>query len=229
MAHRKRRSMVVDLQTRLDRPVTVVWDEINDRHDTGARAMEAFDPSATHHLVIQDDALPCRDMLAGVEKAVAATSGTEPVSLYTGRVRPFAREIAAVIAEANGARASWITMGGIYWGPGVVVPTETIPDMLAWYRTEGQAVTNYDRRLSVWYTLQGLRCWYTRPSLVEHRGEKSLAKHPGRARRAYDFLGDNVSALDVDWTGPVLDLPHSDRMDDARQAAAQRARRGAAA
>lgn len=55
MAHPKREAMVADLLTRLDREVPVVWDQINDRHDTGARAMEAFDPACTHHLVIQDD------------------------------------------------------------------------------------------------------------------------------------------------------------------------------
>lgn len=225
MAHRSRTKMVDDLLDRLDRPATVVWDQINDRHDTGARSMEAFDPKCTHHLVIQDDALPCRDLLAGAERAIAATSSTEPVSLYVGRVRPFAGAIGAAVSQAKNVGASWVRMQGIYWGPGIIVPTATIPEMLRWFRGAGSVVTNYDRRLSVWYAQQGLACWYTRPSLVEHRGGPSIAGHPGSQRRAFEFLGQDASALDVDWSGPVIDLPHSDRMDDARQAAAALARR----
>ena len=70
MAHPRRADMVAQLQAELDRPVKVVWDEVNDRHDTGIRAIEAFDPSASHHLVIQDDCVVPSDLLAGIERAL---------------------------------------------------------------------------------------------------------------------------------------------------------------
>lgn len=224
MAHPKRRAMVEDLQTRLDRPVEVVWDEVNDRHDTGARAMAAFDPACSHHLVIQDDVVPCRDLLAGVEAAIAATPGDCPVVFYTGSVRPFRRDIDRAVARAHAQDASWITMRGIYWGPAVALPTAHIEKMLGWYLgPEGGWITNYDRRMSVWYAAREAIVWYSRPSLVDHRGDESLCGHPGRQRRAHMFLGADQSALDLAWSGPVVDLPYSAHMDDARQAAADAA------
>lgn len=223
MAHPKRADMVDDLLARLDRPVEVVWDRVNDRHDTGARAMEAFNPACTHHLVIQDDVLPCRDLIAGAERALAHLPGDAPVSLYTGAVRPFNTEINRVVRQGRRENASWITMRGIYWGPAVCLPTKDIPEMLEWYRSASDVI-NYDRRMSVWYAQRQAVVWYSRPSLVDHRGEVSLAGHPGRRRRAREFVGVDRSALEVDWSGSVVDLPYSEKMDDARQAAAAAAR-----
>ena len=108
MAHPRREGMVQQLLDELDRPVPVVWDQINDRHDTGIRAIEAFDPTASHHLVLQDDVLVCRDLLAGIERALRYIPQDEPMCLYVGRVKPFAREVQRAVDLAQSA--SWITM-----------------------------------------------------------------------------------------------------------------------
>ena len=218
MAHPKREAMVEELQQWLDRPVPVVWDKINDRHDTGGRAVEAFDPTATHHMVIQDDVVPCRDLLAGVEQAVAHVPPECPVSLYIGRVRPFARAVTNVTERADGA--SWITMKGIYWGPAIVFPTCMIPDLMSWYWRA--KITNYDRRCSKWFERKARRCWYTWPNLVEHRGDDSLAHGTVAERRSHWFAGADASALDIDWSGPVVDMLRTDRMDAERQRRAKR-------
>lgn len=219
MAHPKREAMVDDLLSRLDRPVQVVWDEINDRHDTGARAMEAFDPTCSHHLVLQDDVLPSPDLIAGVERALEFCPQDVPISLYVGRVRPFVKPVQQAVWAARDA--SWITMRGIYWGPAVILPTSDIPQMLEWFRgPEGSAVTNYDRRMSVWYRLMNRDCWYTWPSLVDHRGDESLAHLYRGQRRAHKF--HDGSALDVDWTGKVVNVPRTEEMDDERQTRATR-------
>lgn len=217
MAHPKRSEMVSDLLERLDRDVPVVWDEVNDRHDTGARAMEAFDPTCTHHLVIQDDALPCRDLLAGAERALEHVPDGCPASLYTGRAKPFGHEINRALHRKR-TDACWVTMRGIYWGPAVILPTALIPEMLEWYRGEGSRVVNYDRRMSTWFALSGVSTWYTRPSLVEHRGDESLSHHGTKGRHALQFIGSDRSALGIDWSGPVVDFPHSDRFDQVREA-----------
>lgn len=220
MAHKKREAMVDDLLSRLDRPVPVVWDRINDRHDTGARAMEAFDPSCSHHLVLQDDVLPSRDLIAGAERALKWCPQGVPVSLYIGRVRPFAGPVQKAVTSAEGA--SWITMQGIYWGPAVILPTSSIDSMLDWFRgPEGSTVVNYDRRMSVWYRMQNLDCWYSWPSLVDHRGEESLCGRRSSKRNAHKF--HDGSALDVDWSGRVVEIPHTEAMDDERQTRAIRA------
>ena len=221
MAHRDREAMVDDLLSRLDRDVPVVWDTINDRHDTGARAMGAFDPQATHHLVLQDDVLPCRDLIAGVERAMESVPKGCPASFYTGAVRPFKTEVDRAVNRARQRSISWVSMQGIYWGPAVVLPTADIPTMLRWYQTAGSKVTNYDRRMSAWYSLRQTDVWYSRPSLVDHRGVLSLAGHPGGNRHAHGFIGEDASALDITWGTRATTIPRTAAMDDARQQAAQ--------
>lgn len=54
MAHPARAAFVDELTGLLDRPAKVVWDERQDRWDTGRRAMLAYDPACTHHLVVLD-------------------------------------------------------------------------------------------------------------------------------------------------------------------------------
>jgi hypothetical protein len=222
MAHPKRADMVDELVAALDRPSKVVWDEIQDRHDTGIRALEAYDPACSHHLVLQDDVAVPRDLCAGVERALRYIPQDEPMCLYTGRVKPFAGEIARAVQRA-GDSASWLTMQGIYWGPGVVIPTAHIPEIGEWWRSDaGRKVTNYDRRLSAWYALREATVWYPWPCLVEHRDGDSLVKGHGRGRHAHSFIGADASALDVDWSGKVVNVPRSAKMDDARQLKARR-------
>lgn len=210
--------MVAELEGWLDRPVEPVWDEINDRHETGYRALAAFNPECTHHLVIQDDVVPCRDLIAGVERALKWCPQDVPVSMYVGRVRPFSRAVDNVVARAEGA--SWLTMKGVYWGPAVAVPTVLLPDLLAWYRSS--KTTNYDRRMSKWFERRRIRCWYTWPNLVEHRGDDSLAHGTTAERRSHWFVGADKSALDIDWSGPVVDMLNTDRLDRDRQRQARR-------
>lgn len=224
MAHPKRAAMVDELLADLDRPAKVVWDEINDRHDTGIRAIEAFDPTASHHLVIQDDVLPCRDLVAGVEAAAAYVPDGHPASFYVGRVRPFAGRVQEAVDAAEGA--SWIVMDGIYWGPAIMVPTVCIDELARWFRSpQARRVQNYDKRTSTWFERQGLACWYSWPSLVDHRGDESLVRRSDAIRRAHRFAGEGVSAKSIDWSGPVARMTRTDRLDRQRQ---QRARRAAA-
>lgn len=219
MAHPKREAMVDELLEQLDRPVPVVWDEINDRHDTGIRALTAYDPACTHHLVIQDDVVPCPDLLAGTEAALRWVPPDSPVSLYVGKVRPFGKAVSAAVASADDA--SWITMDGIYWGPAVVIPTNLIPALEEFYRAS--QVQNYDRRMSRWFERRGVRCWYTWPSLVDHRGDESLVRGHGPGRHAHRHA--DRSALDIDWSGPVVEMKATARLDRNRQNRAQRAAR----
>ena len=225
MAHPKRAGMVDELVGWLDRPAEVVWDRINDRHDTGARAMEAFDPAATHHLVVQDDVVPCRDLIAGAERALEHVPDGAPASLYVGKVRPFRPEVERAVKRAKGS-ASWIVMRGIYWGPAIIVPTGIIPEMVGWFRSpKGEQVQNYDRRISSWFARHGGNpgCWYSWPSLVDHRGHESLVRDSDVRRNCHLFAGEGVSALGIDWGGEVVHMKNTANLDRQRQLSAKRA------
>lgn len=211
MAHPSRSGSVDRILAALDRECTVVWDEKNDRWDTGRRAMLSYDPEATHHAVIQDDVLVCRDLCAGLERALACIPEDVPLCGYVGRVRPYRTVVDRAVAQAGERPVSWLTMNLLGWGPLVVVPTAAIESMVAYCDTM-HGVPNYDRRLSrYWETERRSRVWYTWPSLVDHADGPSLAGHHVTDRRreestrvAHRFIGQDASALDVDWTGDVL-------------------------
>lgn len=181
-------------------PDVVVWDEKRDRCDTGLRAMQAYNPDATHHLVIQDDALVCNDLLAGIGRLVEHT-GDLPSSLYIGKVRPHPQRVQERFDQARRAKTPLLEMRGPLWGVGIVFPTGHLDDLCEWFPSETHP--NYDMRVSRWYmNVADLDCLYTVPSLVNHR---PVAENPstvvGRTgnRQAHWFLGEKASALDVDW------------------------------
>lgn len=177
---------------------------MNVEWDTGRRALAAYDPAADWHLVLQDDAVICDDLVAGLARALDRVAIPSIVSLYLGTVRPFASRVehAAQVAEEIGA--SWVTAPGLYWGVALAVPVPLVEDLL--HRADTSRVAEYDSRLSRAAMSLDLPVWYTRPSLVDHRQGPSLLLHPGGARHSHGFLGEDVSALDVDWNYDTVDL-----------------------
>jgi hypothetical protein len=198
MAHPSRRAFVQRL--RRDLPARVVWDRRNDRWDTGRRSMLAFDPTAEWHVVTQDDAIVCRDFVPGVAHALAAV-GDHPVAFYMGRVRPHVGFVRKMHLRADKENARWIAMRGPWWGVSVAVRTERIPEMVKW--CDQRDVPNYDLRMTRYWESLGIECWYSVPSLVDHRvGDENPSLVPGRgnspSRVAFRFIGDR-SPLEVDW------------------------------
>jgi hypothetical protein len=206
MAHRKREAFIPDLLAKLDRPATVVWDRHGNRWDTGRRSMLAYDRTATHHLVLQDDAVIPRDLAGGIEQALQHVPEGSPLCLYCGRNQPY-RDTIQRLVEAAGPGTSWLTMSQLHWGVGIVMPVEHIPEMVAWcdHRSE---IPNYDRRISRWCQHRGLTVYYPWPSLVDHRNSPSLVPGRGSAgRRAHRFIGAGASALGRAWNGNVVGIP----------------------
>ncbi|QBI53407.1 hypothetical protein [Streptomonospora litoralis] len=227
MAHRTREAFVPELLERLDREAEVIWDRRDDRWDTGRRAMLAYDREATHHLVLQDDAVLPRDLVAGVERAldhVPAPAGTPtPLCLYAGRIRPFRTYVERLVDQAR-QTTSWLSMAQLHWGVGIVLPTEVIEDCIAW-GDRREDIANYDKRISRYLDTQRITVWYPWPSLVDHRDSPSLV--PGRTSRgryAHRFIGADASALDADWSGQTVSLPQLNQHLRHRQTRPLRAR-----
>jgi hypothetical protein len=205
MADQRRHALVDEMLERIDRKPAVVWDRHRDRWETGRRAGWAHDPTATHHLVLQDDAIICRDLVAGLEAALEYVPAEAIVSPFIARRRPMPEKVDAAVARARQADASFVIMRALNWGVGILAPTEIIPDMIAWcdrvpkYPNYDKRVGQYFIRVPLWPT------WCTWPSLVDHNEDTpSLAGH-GPGRTAHEFLGTDRSALDIDWsTGYVV-------------------------
>lgn len=199
MCHPKRAAFVAELEEALPE-AEAVWDEKNSRWDTGRRSLLAFDQAATHHLVVQDDSLPCKNLVEACRR-IALHAVDNPVSLYIGRVRPHQRVVSPGVKYAKQHRSPFLAMQGPWWGPGLLIPTAHIPDLVEW-GDKHQHIANYDKRISRWYDLQHKDCWYTVPSLVQHRGVQenpSLVRGRTGDRRAQLFIGDD-DPLEIDWS-----------------------------
>lgn len=213
MAHVKRSKMIDELLTMFDIPagdVRIAWDQNNNRWDTGRRSWLAHDEVTTHHMVIQDDSLPCTDIVKTVKRALAALPGDDAMNsvmcLYMGKKRPRTHYVRVVAKLASDKNASFITIPGVYWGPGIVMPTHMIKDMVS-FCDQRKDIPNYDTRISRWTVARELTVYYPWPSLVEHRDAGSLV--PGRVgtgRTAMRWAGTDREAVEaLRWDGPVVD------------------------
>lgn len=200
MAHPRRKKFVDELVKDLDRDVEVVWDRYNNRWDTGSRALLSYDSNATHHLVVQDDALVCRDLCAGMEEALGRLSSIKkptPLGLYMGR--RFRKQCRMY----DTSTVSWFTMP-LYWGVAIVLPVELIDKAVQWGNRH-PGISNYDLRISEYLKSRQVPVWHPWPSMVDHRLSPSLVPGRGvRGRYAAQFLGRDASALDHDWSGKVV-------------------------
>jgi hypothetical protein len=207
-AHEKRENLVWDLVDRLRLARenaltwwTIAWDRDDDEWDTHRRAWSKWPATSTHHLVLQDDALPCRNLIPGLEQWVLPYIGDRPISLYFGNALSHPKILRAT-RQANDNNASWIVSSGVWWGVAVLLPVSLIQPMLEFCSPRREL---YDRRLTIWCENRELLVYYPWPSLVEHRDEPSLV-NPGRrpGRTAVNFAGEDFSALDFNPTGPVV-------------------------
>lgn len=205
MAHEKRAAFIPGLVEQLG--ITdddVIWDRKQDRWDTGRRAWEAIDREADWGCVVQDDALVCRDFIAGMEQALQHVPEACLVSPYVGTRRPMSSRVERAVRDAVDADASFIEMPSLNWGVAILAPTGIIDDMLPW--CDRQGYPNYDRRIGR-FAIDVMRydTWCTWPSLVDHREGPSLVGH-GAGRTAHRFIGETTSALDIDWSNGSVKL-----------------------
>lgn len=201
MAHEKRKEWAEQIATEIGCDIT--WDRRNDRHDTGLRAIKAYDPDATHHVVVQDDVRLCDNFTKVVANAISYADPFAPIGLYYGGGSSKMSRHVAAAAEAEKHNASWIVRKGPIWGPAIVYPVATIPDLMKYFKAS--IVENYDRRVMNYYHSMGQACWYSYPSLVDHRqgDSPSLCGHDRGNRVARRFITPQ-EALEMDWSGPVV-------------------------
>jgi hypothetical protein len=210
MAHPERAGDVHRLEHALDAPVGIHWDREGpasgnaDRVWRQARATwEMHDPAADWHVLIQDDAIVCADLLAGLSRALEYVPAEAVVSCYLGAGRHVPRRWEGLAARATEQGAAWVRAEKLMWGVCIAVPVPMISGMLEWCDTRGGIPD--DMRVAGYFARSGLDTWYTWPSLVDHAEILSLTKHraPGRVARKHH----KGSALDVNWAGPVMTDP----------------------
>lgn len=199
MAHPRRSKFVADMLNRLDGDVALVWDRRSNVWDTARRAWLSYDPQATHHLVLQDDVVPCRDLLAGTTEALRDVPHGTPVTLYSMAYRLRGpRTDAYRKAAADGLR--WWPETNSLSGQAIVVPTAHIPEMVA--SGDVNQRPEDDLKIRDFYKRRRVQVLQAIPSLVQHRpASESPSLVPGHDgsrphRGAVVFVGEDASALD---------------------------------
>lgn len=213
MAHPDRAGHVDELRRALGtrRGMTpVAWDDEGppsgntDRGwRTARRGWELADPDADWHLLLQDDAVPCADLLVGLEQALKYVPADAVVSAYLGGGGAIGPRWGPIAASADQRGASWVISHKLMWGVAIILPVKLIPEMVE--RANRSTGTPDDMRVCGWAEKRHAEVWYTWPSLVDHRDVPSLTKHRAKDRRAWRFHGG--SALKLDWAGPVVTDP----------------------
>lgn len=121
----------------------------------------AADPTATHHLVLEDDAQLCDGFLSHVESAIA-------------------REPAACLSLFRGARDCSVA---------TIMPVPIIAEWLTWVRESPRGVRllpHHDYLIAAGMRDLGVRRLFAEPSLVEHRAFPSLLEHDHVRARAFE-------------------------------------------
>jgi len=200
MAHPARASLLPGLLTKLDYPAEISLDRKNDRWDTGRRALLSYNPSCSHHLVIQDDAVVPSGLIETVKRVLKRIPAEDVMVLYTGNVRAFIKKVGVIRKEV-----SWLKMPSINWGVGIVIPTSCIERAVSFGDVRPEP--NYDLRLSRWLESEGRSAWYPLPSLLDHLDSPSMVPGRGDKRHAWKFIGPDATTFNQD--GEVLKVNFS--------------------
>ena len=146
-----------------------------------------LDTGATHHLVLQDDIIPCRDFVTGVFDVIRAYP-QDVISLFSGPRKAFAKP---------GIR--WGESEGP-WGPAVIMPKELLGRFIFWNSLFiSPDLKHDDARISLFLERMGLTAKIPFPNLVDHANLPSFLGHDwSNGVHCADFLGDR-SPHDVNW------------------------------
>lgn len=206
MAHPSRAKLVLEMLGELGREVPAYWDcegppsgNADRGWRTARRAWQLHDPDADWHLLLQDDAWPCADLLAGLERALEHVPPEAVVSPYLGRGGITPPRFHTLAADAERARTPWIVSSKLLWGVSVCLPTGLISEMVE--RADRMTGVTDDMRIAGWAERRHIPVWYTWPSLVDHRQVESITKHRAKERVAQRH--HRGSALEIDWSGPA--------------------------
>ena len=175
-------------------PLTVIEDtRLEGCWPTYRRSLEAAG-NVSHHLVLQDDLRLCKDFIRSV-KEVTRVRPRNLIALYTN---------ASSVFMARERGESWVEKSGVS-GPAIIWPNDLIGEFLQCQDRHINPDFVFDTvRVSMWLIKTSKKAFATVPSLTQHLGYNSSAlglNSPSKV--AAWFIGEDRSALDIDWSRGV--------------------------
>jgi len=184
MAHKDRISYIPQLVKQLGKVNIFVDDGTLGAPGNAIQCWENFDKRADYHLVIQDDAILTEDFL---NKAKYYLRGQPIINFYCGK--KWSEDLN--MTEEKDYRISEQNRGAV----AVAIKTKYIPEMINEMKKMSH-IDGDDRRIKRFFRNKGIKTYFTKPSLVNHRvGIKSIwqtyrqgkEKVVGKGRTAVDF------------------------------------------
>ncbi len=182
--------------------VTVITDSGDGHWPTAKRAWRAHRPGATHHLVLQDDVIACRDFIPAVYRCIDLAP-LEVLSFFS-----FWKAGHELYARGS---SHWLRQRQCAYAQAICLPVELIEMWLTWDQNNlRQDRWTDDNRLGAFCYQYGLMVYTTVPSLVQHEApsDSVIDKRMNNARRVSPYYIGDQSALDIDWTqgfpGPII-------------------------
>jgi hypothetical protein len=193
MAVPQRRHHVEYLLSKVGK-IPVAWENGKGIWDTRCRAMLMHEPDATHHLVIQDDAIVGRGFKELVDYYVQKYP-KYVISLYLGlRDKPnFRTNALPLIEQAVKREREGVVLNGISWGVGLIIPTGLIPEIIKDWENSDKLIRHDDTRIGRSMQRRKIPIFCTLPSLLDHRDEESFMNNSeGKVKRkAHTFIGED--------------------------------------
>lgn len=161
-------------------------------HQEALECLADARPDADWLVLLEDDAIPCRDLRTRLDQALAdAPAGIVSLYLGTGRwagtvPRQHEQVVRGLIEDADRDGSRWITAGSLWHAVGVAIPRDRVADLLRHLRGSTRPT---DEAVSDWCRRHRVAVHYTHPSLVDHRDEPRLVQARERhvPRRAWRF------------------------------------------
>jgi hypothetical protein len=220
MAHPSREKFVSLLLEQIP-SASVHYDDTGDRWGNGRACIMARDKKADWHVVVQDDAVLCRDFTKQVEAALSVLDDG-PVSFYIPSAAwkgSFGINAKQVIREARIKGRRWLkTNHGPSNGVCIALPTRDIPTLIRWcdHHLLARNSKSFDRRLAYYYrgvfNRTDRRCYYSIPCLVDHRVERqnivvqrNRVNHSGRVAACFE------RTVEKEWNASVLEVKMTPR------------------
>ena len=182
-----------------DPRIVVVEDEKHDLWESAKKTLEAHKPYHKWMLVLQDDVLPCRDLIATAERLIELLPD-KPITLFSNK---------DIILHAKAQGKHWCLLSKWLMGQCYLVPTPIIEDFLAWADRHIKPEIYFDdSRWGMYCHYKQIPVYATVPSLAQHLFWDSTTLRGGyrtghtfdpKQRMAKDFIGFEQSGMNIDW------------------------------
>jgi hypothetical protein len=155
MAHPKRKEWAEKLAKKLNCPI--YWDTDNKVWSTCKGAWKLADPKATHHCVIQDDAILSKNFKILSKKFIKQHPNTA-INFYYGEKSNEADEV---------MEQGYLVKKQNAWGVAICLPTEWIDEMIRF--GNGYYAWQDDVKIKHFLISKGYKTTFALPSLVDHK------------------------------------------------------------